>query len=558
MENSLARYNEWLANVRDEGLLKELEGLKGDAAEIENRFYKDLEFGTGGLRGILGVGPNCMNIYTVGRATQGIANYMLKNGLKSVAVSYDSRIKSREFAERVCGVFAVSGIKCFMTKELMPTPFLSFSVREHKADIGVMVTASHNPSQYNGYKAYGPDGCQIISELADAISAEIASVGYFGGQIKALEFKDACDTGMTVFCDGGMIETFLQRVQEQCVKKAETPLSVVYTALNGAGYKLCPEIMKRAGVENIIPVEEQCFPDGTFKTCPYPNPEEAAALELGIKKLKETNAEILLATDPDADRVGVAENDGGKIRMFTGNEIGVLLVDFILSQSKNLPENPVFITTIVSTMLTEKLTAAAGATLIKCYTGFKNIGGEILKLEKRGELPRFVFGFEESYGYMKGAYVRDKDAVQAVMLVCELKSYLKSVGLTLATQLENIYKKHGYFKNKLLSYEFSGARGLAAMRALIEDIRNNPFKEFAGLKVLETVDYMTQTKEDLPKDNILLFRLEKDGQFIIRPSGTEPKLKIYLTASGCADESAALIDEMSKELDKVVSRGHGS
>ena len=551
----MERYNEWAAKVKDKALLKELKGLEGNLVEIENRFYKDLEFGTGGLRGILGAGANCMNIYTVGRATQGIANYMRKHGLGTVAVSYDSRILSREFAEKVCGVFAANGIKCFMTKELMPTPFLSFSVRENKADIGVMVTASHNPSQYNGYKAYGPDGCQITSELADAISSEIAKVSYFGGEVKAVDFDGAVKSGMTVFCADGLTEKFLSKVQEQSVRKPETDIAVVYTALNGAGYKLCPEIMRRAGVKNVIKVGEQCVPDGTFKTCPYPNPEYAAALELGIKKLKETGADILLASDPDADRMGVVENDGGEIRLFTGNEIGVLLTDFILSQSKNLPKNPVFITTIVSTTLTEKLTAAAGAQLIKCYTGFKNIGEQILRLEKKGEVSRFVFGFEESYGYTKGSYVRDKDAVQAVMLLCELKSFLKGKGLTLLKRLESIYKQYGWFRHQTISYDFPGAKGFAAMSKLIENIRANPFKEFAGLKVVEITDYMTQAKEGLPKENVILYKLEKDGQFIVRPSGTEPKLKVYLTAVGGEKESAALIAEMKKQFDKVAVVG---
>ena len=548
----MKRYNEWVEKVGDKALLKELKELKGNLAEIENRFYKDLEFGTGGLRGILGAGANCMNIYTVGRATQGIANYMVKNGLKTAAVSYDSRIMSREFAEKVCGVFAANNIKTFITKELMPTPLLSFSVRENKADIGVMVTASHNPSQYNGYKAYGPDGCQINSELADLISDEIAKVDYFGGEIKTLDFEAAVKKGLTVYCGDGLIESFLRSVEAQSVKKIENDISVVYTALNGAGYKLCPQIMERAGVKNIIKVEEQCVPDGTFKTCPYPNPEIKAALELGLKKLSETGADILLANDPDADRLGTAECNGGRVRLFTGNEVGVLLTDFILSESKNLPKNPVFITTIVSTTLTDKLTEDAGATLIKCYTGFKNIGEQILKLEQKGEAARFVFGFEESYGYMKGSYVRDKDGIQAAMLLCELKSFLKGKGLTMEQQLERIYEKYGHFKHETVSFDFPGAKGSATMKKIIADIRANPFKELAGLKVLEVIDYMTQTKFDMPKDNVIIYKLQKDGQFIVRPSGTEPKLKIYLTASGSEKESAVLIDAMIKELDAFM------
>ena len=547
----IERYKEWLSKVTDKALLEDLENLKGNETEIENRFYMDLEFGTAGLRGILGAGSNCMNIYTVGRATQGIANYMRKNNLKAAAVSYDSRIMSREFAEKVCGVFAANGVKTFMVTELMPTPFLSFSVRENKADIGVMVTASHNPAQYNGYKAYGPDGCQMNSELAEAVSAEIAKVDYFTG-IKEIAFEKAVESGMTQYCGDDLTEKFLKRVEEQSVKRPENDISVVYTALNGAGWKLCPEIMKRAGVKNIIKVEEQCVPDGTFKTCPYPNPEMRAALELGVKKLEETGAEILLASDPDADRLGVAENSGGKIRLFNGNEMGVLLTDFILSQSKNLPEKPVIITTIVSTTLTGKICEAAGAQLVKCYTGFKNIGEQIAKLEAKGEASRFVFGFEESYGYMKGSYVRDKDSVQAVMLVCELKSYLKGKGLTLEQQLENIYKKHGYFRNRTVSYDFPGAKGFIAMGKFIEALRKKPFDSFAGLKVLQVADYMTEARGELPKDNVLLYRLEKDGQFIVRPSGTEPKLKVYFTASGNDLESAALIKTMIKEFDGLM------
>lgn len=549
----MEKYNEWLENVTDPAILKELTGLKGNAAEIENRFYKDLEFGTAGLRGILGAGSNNMNVYTVGRATQGIANYMVKRGLSRVAVSHDSRIMSREFSEQVCGILSANGIKVFMTKELMPTPFLSFSVRENKADIGVMVTASHNPAKYNGYKAYGPDGCQINSQLADDISAEIAKVDYFAG-VKNMAFNAALKSGHTVFCDDSLTEKFLYNVAGQSVKPVKTDISVVYSALNGTGYKLCPEIMRRAGVKKIIPVEEQCVPDGTFKTCPYPNPEIKEALTLGLKKLESEGADILLATDPDADRLGVAENDGGVLRMFTGNEIGVLLTDFILSESKNLPEKPVFISTIVSTPLTEKITKAAGATLYKVYTGFKNIGEKILKLEEAGEGHRFVFGFEESYGYMKGTYVRDKDAVQAVMLVCEMKAHLKGKGVSLSQQLDNIYKKYGYFRNKTLSYDFPGAKGFAEMQRFMEGVRKKPFAEFAGLKVREIIDYMTQVKEDLPKDNVILYKLERDSQFIIRPSGTEPKIKVYLTAAGTEKGSAGIIDEMASRFDGLLKK----
>lgn len=554
--NSIEKYEYWLKNVKDESLLKELMDISKDPTEIENRFFRDLEFGTGGLRGIIGAGSNYMNIYTVGRATQGIADYMVKNGLKTVAVSHDSRNMSRDFALLVCGVFAANGINSYVTSELMPTPFLSFMVRELRTDMGVMVTASHNPAKYNGYKVYGSDGCQLGVEAAEEIIGYVNKVDCFK-DVKNIGFGRAITSGRSKPVPESVLNNYYAKVEEQSTGKVTAPVKIVYTALNGAGYKLCPEIMRRAGVKDILYVEEQCYPDGNFTTCPYPNPEFEEALRLALKKLKESGADLCIATDPDADRIGLAQMEGGVPYLFSGNETGILLLDYIASsraRQGTLPFNAVFVKTIVTTGLAEKIAKEYSATLYDVLTGFKYIGGVIRELEEKGEQKRYVMGFEESYGYLCGTYVRDKDAVSAAMLVCEMLSYYKKQGKTLKMRLDEIYAKYGYYKHKTLNYEFLGAKGVKDMLDITANLRKNPIKSFGGLKVIETIDYMTQDKVKLPKENVLVYKLEHDAQVVVRPSGTEPKLKVYLTAVGAPADADALTKVFVAESDRLFKK----
>lgn len=529
--NANDRYKLWCAKAVDQGVQEGLQNMAGDEKAIENAFYKELEFGTGGLRGELGAGTNCLNVYTIRKVTQGIADCMKHYGMKTAAVSHDSRIQSDLFAATVAAVFAANGIKAYLTKELMPTPFLSYLTRETGADIGVMVTASHNPAKYNGYKVYGSDGCQLTDARATEMIGYINAVDPFAVECAPLETY--LKAGTVVYADEKYTEDYLTAVAGQSVCSANG-VKIVYTPLNGTGYKLVPAILKKAGVEDVVCVPEQDHPDGNFTTCAYPNPEKAEALALGLALAEKEKADILIATDPDADRIGIAVLDNGGYRLMTGNETGTLLTDFIFSARKKagtLPARPVLVKTIVSTELAFKVVEEYGAETFDVLTGFKYIGDVIGKLEAKGERDRFVFGFEESYGCLAGAHVRDKDAVVASMLVAEMTAFYKRQKKTLVDRINEIYERFGTYQHKLLSKEYAGAEGNAKMTELLKKLRGALPTEIGGSKVVKTIDYLTQTEFDLPRSNVLSFKTEEGAQLIVRPSGTEPLIKFYLTST---------------------------
>ena len=544
MRESMAKFDLWMQKVADKDLKNDLILISNDKAEIENRFYKDLEFGTGGMRGILGGGTNCMNIYTVMRATQGLADYMKSISAKSIAIGYDSRINSKIFSECAAKVMAENGFTVYLTEEIVPTPFISFLVRHYKCDMGIMITASHNPANYNGYKVSGSDGCQATDEVSNLITDFISKAEMFGQKVEdTKEYKTIIKVPEAAF------NLYIDKVLEQSLNKAEN-IVVAYTPLNGAGHKLVPKIFSKIGLndKDIIIVKEQGYPDGNFTTCPYPNPEKPEALKLGLEYAKKLNADILIATDPDADRVGTAVLHEGDYKLISGNEMGALLTNYILASKKQLgtlPENPVIIKTIVTTNLINKIAKDFNATVIDVLTGFKYIGEQITILEKSGEVDRFVFGFEESYGYLCGAHVRDKDAVVTSMLVAQMVSCYKKQNKTLIDVLNDLYKKYGVFKHKLSSIEFSGAKGSLKIKELMQKLRDNGITEIAGIKVLEKVDFLADTKFNLPKSNVLIYNLENCAQFIVRPSGTEPLIKFYLTAN---------CDETFKKMEEFIKR----
>lgn len=563
-------YNEWCKNaVEDKDLIAELESIKNDENEIYERFYTSLQFGTAGLRGIIGAGTNRMNIYVVRQATQGLANYVInKYGNGSVAISHDSRIKADLFMIEAARVLAANGIKVYITKELQPTPVLSYLVRYFKCQAGIMVTASHNPAAYNGYKAYGEDGCQMTDVAATAVYDEICKIDIFN-DVKTVDFDEALKSGMIEYVDESVYETYLDKVMEQQVNPGickDADLKVVYTPLNGAGNKLVRKILDRIGVTDVTVVKEQELPDGNFTTCPYPNPEIKEALAKGLELCEKEQPDLLLATDPDADRVGIAVKDyDGSYRLITGNEDGVMLTNYILSCKKangTLPENPVVVKTIVTTKLINKLCEKYGCELKNVLTGFKYIGEIILNLEKNHEENRYLFGFEESYGYLSGTYVRDKDAVVASMLVCEMAAYYKKQGKSLAEVIDGLYEEFGYYLNKTYSFEFEGAAGMQKMSDIMSSVRENMPETVDKYKVVKVSDYMLKKETDiktgeysdinLPKSNVISLNLEGDNAVIIRPSGTEPKIKLYITAVGSDKAAAEAICESlvksSKEL----------
>lgn len=552
--NAKEKYREWCGRVKEETLLAQLNAIRDDDRAIENAFYKELEFGTGGLRGEIGVGTNCLNVYTIAKVTQGIADCMVKSGRKKAAVSCDSRINSNIFKEKVACVLAANGIKVTVTRTLMPTPFLSFLTRETHSDVGVMITASHNPAKYNGYKVYDHDGCQLTDEPAKEMAEYIGKIDPFN--VITEPFETYLRKGLIEYASDEITEAFLQNVYSQSIGSAEG-LKVAYTPLNGTGYLLVPEILKRAGVAEIDIVPEQATPDGTFSTCRYPNPEKPEALRLGIELAEKCGSDILIATDPDADRVGTAVRHNGEYRLISGNEIGVLLTDYILMKRKEngtLPKNPVIATTIVSTSLAEKVAAEYGVTFYKVLTGFKYIGGLIGKLEQKGEAERFVFGFEESYGYLTGSYVRDKDAVLASMLVAEMTAYHLSRGKTLIDRLEEIYARFGTYEHKLKTYEYPGADGNVEMKAVLERLRRNLPEDLGGSNIVRTVDYLTQTEYDLPKSNVLAFYAENGSSLIVRPSGTEPLIKLYITAASSAEENEGVFRRIISQAEQMLRR----
>ncbi|MBQ7964712.1 MAG: phospho-sugar mutase [Ruminococcus sp.] len=570
--NHIELYNEWLNKaVEDKDLTAELESVKGNDEEIYDRFYRTLEFGTAGLRGIIGAGTNRMNIYVVRQATQGLANYVIKKyGKGAVAISHDSRIKADLFMNEAARVLAANGIKVYITSELQPTPVLSYLVRHFKCQAGIMITASHNPAAYNGYKAYGEDGCQMTDVAANAVYDEIQSIDMFNG-VKLTSLEDAVNSGMVEYVDDSVYTQYLECVKTRQVSKdicKDADLSVVYTPLNGTGNKLVRRVLSEIGVEKVAIVKEQEMPDGNFTTCPYPNPEIKEALQLGLDMCKETQPDLLLATDPDADRVGIAVKDyDGSYRLLTGNETGAMLTEYILrsrTEAGTLPKDPIIVKTIVTTKLINAICNKYNAELKNVLTGFKYIGEVILNLEKDNEEERFVFGFEESYGYLSGSYVRDKDAVVASMLICEMAAYYKKQGKTLAMVMDEMYEEYGYYKNTTLNFGFSGASGMQKMADIMASLRENAPKEFASYKVVKIADYLESKEYDLvtgeetvinlPKSNVLSYSLEGEHACIIRPSGTEPKIKLYITAVGKdADDAQTITDKLAESAQTYLS-----
>ncbi len=562
-------YELWCKNaVEDEDLQRELKNIKDNEEAVNDSFYRELEFGTGGLRGVIGAGTNRMNIYTVRRATQGFADYIneaFEN--PSVAISYDSRIKSDVFAKAAAGVFAANGIKVYIYSELMPTPMLSFAVREKKCSAGVMVTASHNPSKYNGYKAYGNDGCQLSLSDSEKVIEKVNALDIFK-DVKTVSFDKALSEGMIEYIGDDVIEIYYNNVLAQGINTklvAESGLKVVYTPLNGTGNKPVRHILDVIGIKDVTVVPEQENPDGNFTTCPYPNPEIREALEYGLKLCSSVKPDLLLATDPDCDRVGIAVPDkNGEYVLITGNEVGAMLLEYICSQRTRLgtmPENPVTVKTIVTTDIVRNIAAKYGVEVIEVLTGFKFIGEQIGLLEKKGEEDRYVFGFEESYGYLAGTYVRDKDAVVASMLICEMAAYYRTQGISLLEARENMYKEYGVFVHTQHSFTFEGEAGMKKMSDIMTNLRNDVPKEISCFKVVGFDDYLEsvsknfETEESspitLPKSNVLAFRLADGAGAIIRPSGTEPKIKAYFTVTA---KTVAEARELETRLDKDFTK----
>lgn len=553
-----ALYNEWLEKATgDPDLKAELESIKGNDDEILDRFYRSLEFGTAGLRGVIGAGTNRMNIYTVGRATQGLADYLNANyDNPSVAIGYDSRIKSDLFSKEAASVLAANGVKVYIYDELEPTPCLSYAIRYYHTQSGIIITASHNPAKYNGYKCYNPNGYQMTDEEAAEAYEYIQKVDYFTG-IKKVDFDDAVNAGKIEFIGEKVINSFLDEVQKQCinpeiVKNAD--LKVIYTPLNGTGNKPVRAILDRIGVKSVYVVPEQEYPDGNFPTCPFPNPEIKQVFEIGLEMNRKIGADILLATDPDCDRVGIAVPDKtGELVLMSGNEVGAMLLNYILSQrleKGTLPKSAIAVKSFVSTDLAEVIAKKYNCTFKNLLTGFKYIGELITNLEKEGRASDFVMGFEESYGYLAGTHARDKDAVVASMLICEMAAYYKTKNMNLVDVMNSLYDKFGYYCNEVKSYTFEGAQGMEKMAQIMDTLRQNPPKTIGDFIVTAVSDYKTskitftddkEEKIELPKSNVLAFALENGNKVIVRPSGTEPKIKAYLTAIGSDKESASKI-----------------
>lgn len=551
-----SEFARWCEKVTDPTLAAQLDEMKAsvDTASIEDAFFQELAFGTGGLRGVLGVGTNRMNIHTVGKATQGIADYIKTHVGPSgtVAICFDSRINSRLFAETAAGVLAANGIKSHLYSRLEPTPALSFATRYLGCAIGINVTASHNPSAYNGYKVYGPGGCQITDEIADAITAAIEKVDVFE-DVAVMEFQTAIENGLVSYINEEVLDAYLDAVYEQSLESAdeEGDLRVVYTPLNGTGLECVNRILERINVRDVFIVGEQAYPDGTFPTCPYPNPEIREALERGIALCEQVKPDLLLATDPDADRVGIAVKDADDYQLLTGNETGALMLDYICRmrcELDRMPADPIAVTTIVSTSLADAIAAEYGVEIKRVLTGFKYIGGIQRELEEAEQLERFIFGFEESYGYLAGSHARDKDAIVASMLICQMARYYRTQGKTLYQAMQDLYKKHGYHHNRTLSFTFEGAAGAARMAQIMDDLRANGMSVVAGKNVLRTLDYR-EGVGDLPSANVIEFDLQEDCKVIVRPSGTEPKIKIYLFTTGESAQAATAVgDKLATEL----------
>lgn len=548
-------YSRWCkAELVDFDLKRELTEIAGDEDAIRERFAASLSFGTAGLRGTLGVGTNRMNIWVVRQATQGIADWVkTKGGSQTVAISYDSRLKGWNFARDAASVLAANGIQVRLYDELMPVPALSFATRYYNCNAGIMITASHNPAKYNGYKAYGADGCQVTDEDAAVVYAAIQKTDVLGGA-KFMSFAEGVEKGLIRFVGDDCKEAFYAAVESRQVRPdicKTAGLKLVYSPLNGTGLVPVTRVLKDIGVEDVTIVKEQEYPNGYFTTCPYPNPEIFEALEKGLALAKETGADLMLATDPDADRVGIAmRTPDGEYELVSGNEMGVLLLDYIAAGRKEagtMPERPVAVKSVVSTQLADKVAEHYGVELRSVLTGFKWIGDQIHRLESENEAERFIFGFEESYGYLAGTYVRDKDAVVASMLICEMAAYYRSIGSSIKARLEEIYETYGHYLNAVDSFEFPGLSGMEKMSGIMEALRKNPPKELAGYAVTKVTDFEQAETTGLPRANILLFALENGETVIVRPSGTEPKVKTYFTTKGKG------MDEAKKEKEKLAA-----
>ena len=569
--NYLETYEIWKKRqLEDPDLIAEMIEIEGNEQEIKERFIRMLEFGTAGLRGILGVGTNRMNIYTVALATQGMADYINEQYENpTVAIAYDSRIKSDLFARVTARVFAANGVKAYLFKELMPTPTLSFAVRQLKCSAGIVITASHNPSQYNGYKAYDEEGCQLNPEAAAKVLEYAAKRDIFDG-VKKMSLDEGLRTGMIEYISDELVDQYLHKVFSLRINKTpvtESSLKVVYTPLNGTGNKLVRRILGKMGIEDIAVVREQERPDGKFPTCPYPNPEEKATLQLGIELCKKINGDLVLATDPDADRVGVAVNHHGEYVLPTGNEIGVLMLDYIAKQRiahGTMPKKPIAVKSIVSTPLADVVAKSYGIEMVNVLTGFKYIGEQVTMLQKQGEESRFLLGFEESYGCLAGTYARDKDGVYAAVLVCEMAAYYKEKGMTLYEALLKLYEKYGYYRDGVKSMTMKGLEGMARIQRIMKTFRENTPQELGGYKVVMAKDYQTQvfrnleTGEEsgspLPVSDVLHYTLEDGTWVCIRPSGTEPKLKFYIGVKADGLQAAQdKVDALDADIEAKVA-----
>ena len=541
-------YQRWLKEA-DASLQEELKAMNGD--QKEDAFYRDLAFGTGGLRGVIGAGTNRMNVHTVTKASQGLSDYVVKHfpaDKRRIAVSYDSRILSDEFAKVASGVFAANGIQAFVYPQLMPTPCLSYAVRALNCAAGIMVTASHNPAKYNGYKVYGADGCQITTEAAEEILGEIEKLDIFADP-RRMDFETGLESGVISWIPDQVYTDFVAEVKKQTLLGHETVdknVAIVYSPLNGTGLKPVLRTLRESGFTNVTVVKEQENPDGHFPTCPYPNPEIREAMQLGLEYAAKLNADLLMATDPDCDRCGIAVRDeNGEYQLLTGNETGMLLLDYVCSRRLALgcmPEKPVMVKTIVTTDMAERIAAHYGVETRNVLTGFKFIGETIGRLEAEGHPERYIFGFEESYGYLSGTYVRDKDAVNASFLICEMFAWYKQQGKSLLEKLNELYAEYGYCLNTLHSYEFEGAAGFDKMQKIMQSFRGD-LKEIGGRKIEKLLDYAPGL-DGLPKSDVLKFLLSGGASAVVRPSGTEPKLKIYISVS--APDKAAAAEEEKK------------
>ncbi len=541
--NYREKYEFWLNNVKDKKMLEELKSMNEN--EIQLAFFKDIAFETAGLRGIVGAGSNCMNIYTVGRVAKAISIYMQKIGGRKIAISYDSRNMSYEFAKLSARIFASYGIKVYLAKKLMPTPFLSYMVRFYKCDMGVNVTASHNPKDYNGYKVYDSTGCQLLDEPSYEIIKIANGLELFN--ISAMSFNKAKETGLVVLTDDKVLDSYIKEVEKQSLQKIEG-IKVVYTALNGTGMGTLPRVLKERGAK-VVCNKVQCKPDKNFTTCPYPNPERDDVYESSIAIAKENGIDLIVASDPDADRLGVAQLVQGNFVRFTGNEIGVLLADYLFSSKKT--KDKILVKSIVSTPLADLVAEKYDGKVVNVLTGFKYIGEFIYKLEKEGREKEFLLGFEESSGYLSGSYVRDKDATVAAMLVLEYASKLKKVGKTLFDRLNEIYDEFGYYQSKVYSFRFEGESGFNRMKEILENFRKNTPKSFAGFKVNIVIDYENGVR-DLPKANVLEYILDGGAKIIVRPSGTEPNIKVYVMLNKTKQQNETDFNLIKKEFDEIM------